>query len=67
MKKLICVFAMLVMFGVLCTGCQKTEEPAPTAVEEPNQTDANNWQPETAAPPVAHDPNDGGDHSGHGH
>lgn len=69
MKKAICVFAMLVMFGALCAGCKKADTPAPTpaAVEPPTTAPAENWTPPTAVEPPAHDPNDGEDHSGHGH
>ncbi|MBT3200878.1 MAG: hypothetical protein HN350_13295 [Phycisphaerales bacterium] len=74
MKKVISLFAVLMMIGVLCVGCEKTETSKPDAdgqqTGEVKKDTDKNWEPETkkeAAPAAAHDHNDGGDHTGHNH
>jgi len=64
MKYTLCLLSAAAILAGMCTGCKKetTETPAtPEAVKAA----AKDWAPETATP--AHDPNDGGDHSGHNH
>ena len=76
MKKVISMFAVLMMIAALCVGCNEadsttsetTEQQQEKKVEENNAKD---WEPEIKeepAPPAAggHDPNVG-DHTGHNH
>jgi hypothetical protein len=64
MKYTLCLFAAAVMVSGICTGCRKADTATPASIKKPETTDKE-WAPETAQP--AHDPNDGGDHSGHNH
>jgi len=62
MKKVICVFAMLVMVGVLCAGCKDAGKTTPETTKQSNESEDKNWQPEMASP-TAMDC----DHAGHHH
>ena len=75
MKKVISMFVVLMMIGLLCAGCNKTETSKPGAAEQEKakveKKDAKNWEPETKKEPApaatsGHDPNVG-DHTGHNH
>ena len=63
MKYTLCLFAAAVIVSGICTGCKKDNSETPAAIEK--AAAAKEWAPEMAKP--AHDPNDGGDHSGHNH
>ena len=68
MKYTLRILAAAGMIAGLCSGCKKEEKVTPAEVEQPKAKVAKDWEPETAAPAAhAHDPNDGGDHSGHNH
>ena len=74
MQKVASVIAVLGMAAALCVGCGKTDKPvaeeaAPKteAVTQTKESSTKQWEPETATPPKAHNPQDGGDHSGHNH
>jgi len=62
MKTRVNLLAASVAVAVICTGCRKENTAVPA---KPDGAVAGEWVPETAPP--AHDPNDGGDHSGHNH
>ena len=75
MKKVIIMFAILAMIAGLCVGCKKdadTPEPEAEATQQPQESNAKDWQPETSELPATdstqggHDPSVG-DHSGHNH
>jgi len=81
MKKIISMFAVLMMIGALCVGCEKTGTATPGAAEQQKkkveENNAKNWEPETKKEPATkkaaaapatggHDPNVG-DHTGHNH
>lgn len=68
------ILIAMIMVAGLCIGCGKSKTPEPVKPDavakpaaKPEATDAK-WEPETAKEkPAAHNPNDGGDHSGHNH
>ena len=73
MKTAVSMFAVLGMIATLCIGCGKKDKPVPEeaapktgAVTQTKESSAQQWEPETATP-KAHNPHDGGDHSGHNH
>ncbi len=70
MKKVITVFAVLVMIAGLCTGCKDQAEPE--ATQQSQESNAKDWEPETSKESTTNDSHDGhdhssGDHSGHDH
>ena len=74
MKRAVSMFAVLGMIASLCVGCGKKDKPVPEeaaskteAVTQTKESSTKQWEPETATPPKAHNPHDGGDHSGHNH
>lgn len=74
MKKAVSMLAVPGMIATLCIGCGKAHEPETAeaavkveAVTQTKESSAKQWEPETATPPTAHNPQDGGDHSGHNH
>ncbi len=64
MKKRVNLLIVAMTIAGLCAGCRQENTAAPAAAK-PAPAVAGEWTPETA--PAAHDPNDGGDHSGHNH
>ena len=74
MKKVISMFAILVMTCGLCTGCKDkgADEAKPEATQQSQESNAKDWEPETSeetttnSPQGGHDPSVG-DHSGHNH
>ena len=53
MKKVISLFAVLMMIGVLCVGCNKTETSKPDeAAPKVEKDNAQNWEPETKKEPA---------------
>ncbi|MDA3924869.1 MAG: hypothetical protein PF904_09245 [Kiritimatiellae bacterium] len=64
MKYTLCILAAAAMIAGF-SGCNKKEEVTPTETLKATTEKAKEWAPETAAP--AHDPSDGGDHTGHNH
>ncbi len=75
MKKVICMFAMLVMVGILCAGCNDTDASTPETPKQSETTKDKNWAPEMAEEPATaceheghdHDPGDGHSHDAKGH
>ena len=74
MKKVISMFAILVMIGGLCAGCKgkEADKPKPEATQQSQESDAKDWEPETSEETTTNSPQDGhdpsvGDHSGHDH
>ena len=69
MKKVISMFAILVMIGGLCAGCKDKEadNPKPEATQQSQESNAKDWEPETSKQPTTHSDEDGHDHSGHDH
>ena len=73
MKKVISMFAILVMIGGLCTGCKnkETDKPKSEVTQQSEESNAKDWEPETSEQPTdnSHDghDHDAGDHSGHDH
>ncbi len=71
MKKVISMFAILVMIGALCAGCKKVaDKPIPEATQQSQESDAKNWEPETSEETTTNSPQDDhghDDHSGHNH
>ena len=73
MKKVITMFAILVMIAGLCTGCKKdTDTPEPDATQQSQENNAKDWEPETSEPSTTDSTKGGhdlsvGDHSGHNH
>jgi len=67
MKKLMSMFAMLVMIGALCVGCKDAEKPKPEAQKQSKKGTDKNWKPETASKPAAKDGHEGHDHGPGGH
>ena len=70
MKKVITVFAVLVMIAGLCAGCK--DKPEPEATQQSQESNAKDWEPETSEQPTTNDSHDdhdhsSGDHSGHDH
>jgi hypothetical protein len=66
MRYILGTLTVAVMLAGFCTGCDKSKNETPEAVaDKAKAAAAKDWTPETAAP--AHDPNDGGDHTGHNH
>ncbi|RKX37965.1 MAG: hypothetical protein DRP64_16530 [Verrucomicrobia bacterium] len=67
MKKVISMFAILVMIGGLCASCEKdANQPKPEATQQSQESDAKDWEPETSEQSTD-DSHDGHDHSGHDH
>ncbi len=73
MKKVISMFAILVMIGGLCTGCKgkDADKSKPEATQQSQESNAKDWEPETSKKPTnstqgGHDTSVG-DHSGHNH
>ena len=73
MKKVISMFAILVMIVGLCTGCKNKEadKPKPEATQQTQESNAKDWEPETSKQSTTdtqggHD-HSTGDHSGHNH
>ena len=82
MKKVMSMFAVLMMIGALCVGCEKTGTATPKAAEQQKKkveeekkvvekNNAKTWEPPTKKEPApattgGHDPNVG-DHTGHNH
>jgi hypothetical protein len=73
MKKVISMFAILVMIAGLCEGCKKdADTPEPEATQQSQESNAKDWEPETSEQPTDNSPKDdhdqsAGDHSGHNH
>ena len=77
MKKVVSLFAALVVIAGLCVSCRTADKPAPEVPEQPQESTTKQWEPETAAPTKApsaapdHDHSDHDysdhDHSGHDH
>ena len=74
MKKVMSMFAILVMIGGLCTGCKDKEadKPNPEATQQSQESNAKDWEPEMSEEPTTNSPEDDhdhstGDHSGHNH
>ena len=67
MKKLMSMFAVLVMIGVLCAGCTKEDKPKPEATKQSKESSAKKWEPETASQPATRDSHEGHDHGPGGH
>ena len=74
MKKVISMFAILVMIGGLCAGCKdkEAEKPKPEATQQSQEGNAKDWEPETSKQPTTNSTQGGhdtsvGDHSGHNH
>jgi len=69
MKRVISMFAILVMIGGLCAGCKdkKADKSKPEATQQSQESNAKDWEPETSKQPTAHSDEDGHDHSGHDH
>ena len=67
MKKVISMFAMLVMIGVLFAGCKDADKPKPEAEKQSKKSTDKNWKPETASQPAANDEHKGHDHGPGGH
>ena len=73
MKKVMSMFAILVMIGVLSAGCKKeADKPEPEATKQSQESNAKDWEPETSEETTTDSPQDGhdhsgGDHSGHNH
>ena len=71
MKKVISMFAILVMIAVLCAGCKdkQADKPKPAATQQSQESNAKDWEPETSKQPTTHSDEDGHDHdhSGHDH
>jgi len=73
MKKVISMFAILVVIGGLCTGCKDKEadKPKPETTQQSQESNTKDWEPETSeettnSPQGGHDTSVG-DHSGHNH
>ncbi len=73
MKKVISMFAILVMTVGLCAGCKKdTDTPKPDTTQQSQESNAKDWEPETSKQPTTDSTQGGhdhsvGDHSGHNH
>ncbi len=76
MKKVMSMFAILVMFCGLCTGCKDKDKDAdkskPEATQQSQESNAKDWEPETSKKPTTNSTQGGhdhsaGDHSGHNH
>jgi uncharacterized protein YxeA len=72
MKKVISIFAILVMIGGLCTGCKnkETDKPKPEVTQQSEESKAKDWEPETSEQSTTDSTqgeHDHGDHSGHDH
>ena len=69
MKKVISMFAILVMIGVLCAGCKDKKA---EATQQSQESNAKDWEPETSKKSTTNSTQGGhdtsvGDHSGHNH
>lgn len=70
MKKAITIFTILAMISGLCAGCKKEADPSPKpeTTQQTQESDAKDWEPETAEQPADHDhSHDDHDHSDHDH
>lgn len=70
MKKVMSIFAALVVIVGLCFGCGTTDKPEPEVPEQPQESNVKKWEPETTAPsktPSVDGGHDHSDHSGHSH
>ena len=67
MKNIVTMLAVLGMIATLCAGCGQGESPESEATKVPAENSDENWAPEAAKQPAAHDEHDGSDHSGHNH
>ena len=74
MKKVISMFAILVMIGGLCTSCKDKEadKPKPETTQQSQESNTKDWEPETSKQSTTNSTQGGhdhsaGDHSGHNH
>ena len=74
MKKVISMFAILVMIVGLCTGCKDkdADKSKPEATQQSKESNAKDWEPETSKKSTTNSTQGGhdtsvGDNSGHNH